>query len=128
MKKITIEIPIWEFDLTIMVGGNVKNILHEASKRKFGNDVIDEIIRDDIHSTDRGASYFCKKQYEAIVWVRSTKIDRSTINHEVTHIVDWASKYIGAMYEMEFRAYTVEYLNRVIPQTLKKLRDEKSQT
>lgn len=128
MKKTTILIPIWEFDLTIMVGGNVKDILREASKRKFGNDVIDEIIRDDIQTTDRGASYFCKKQYESIAWFRSAKIDHSTINHEVTHIVDWALKYIGATYEMEFRAYSTEYLNRVIKQTLKKMRDEKSQT
>lgn len=128
MKKITIEIPIWEFDLTIMVGGNVKNILHEASKRKFGNDMIDEIIRDDIQTTDRGACYFCAKQYQAIIWFQSAKIDNSTINHETIHLVDWFSKHIGATYEMELRAYSFEYITKVIRQNLKTMRDEKSQT
>ena len=128
MKKTTILIPIWEFDLTIMVGGNVKDILREASKRKFGNDMIDEIIRDDIQTTDRGACYFCKKQYSAIMWFQSTKIDSATINHETVHLVDWFSQYIGATYEMELRAYSFEYITKVVRQTLKKMRDEKSQT
>jgi len=125
MKKTTIEIPIWEFDLTIMVGGNYKDILREATKRKFGKDMIDEIVSDNIQSTDRGACYFCTTQYSAIMWFQSTKIDNSTINHETLHLVDWFTKYIGASGEMELRAYTFEYITKVIRQTLKKLRDEK---
>lgn len=128
MKKTTIEIPIWEFDLTIMVQGDVKDILKEATKRKFGKKMIDEIIKDNIQPSNRGAAYFCEDRYEAIMWFPSTRIDKSTVNHEVRHLVDWASLYIGAEREMEFCAYTTEYLNKVINQTLKKLRNEEPKT
>ena len=128
MKKITIEIPIWEFDLTIMVGGDNKYIMNEAKRQKFGNTMIDEIILDNIQSTDRGACYFCTEQYSAIMWFQSAKIDRGTIEHESLHLVDWFTKYIGATYEMELRAYTFEYLIKVIRQTLKKMRDEELKT
>lgn len=126
MKKLTIEIPIWEFDLTILVGGDMKFIMNEAKRRKFGNEMINEIILDNIHSDDRGACYFCTKQYSAIMWFQTTKIDRSTIEHEALHLLDWFTKYIGATYEMELRAYTYEYLIKVIRASLKKMRDGKS--
>ncbi len=126
MKKKTIEIPIWEFDLTIMVGGAHKEILREATKRKFGKEMIDEINLDDIQADDRGACYFCTKQYSSIMWFTSVSIDRGTIEHEALHLLDWFTKYIGATHEMEMRAYTFEYLVKVIRQTIKELKDEKS--
>lgn len=126
MKKKTIEIPIWEFDLTIMVGGAHKEILREATKRKFGKEMIDEINLDNIQKNDRGACYFCTKQYSSIMWFQTTTIDRGTIEHEALHLLDWFTKYIGATHEMELRAYTLEYLINTIISTLKKLRNEKS--
>lgn len=119
MKKITIEVPIWDFGITIIVGGNFKDILREAQKRRFGNDMIEEIISDNIQPTDRGACYFCKKQYHSIMWYASTKIDRDTINHETLHLIDWFTEYIGASKEMELRAYTFEYITKQIRKTLK---------
>lgn len=121
MKKTTIEVPIWNFDITIIVGGNVKDILREATRRKFGKEMIDEIITDNIQSSDRGACYFCKVQCEAIMWYSSHKIDSSTIMHESLRLVDWLSDYLGFPKEMEARAYTQEYLVKVIRKTLKTL-------
>lgn len=126
MKKKTVEIPIWEFDLTIMVGGDMKYIMNEAKRRKFGNEMIDEIVRDNIQKDDRGACYFCTKQYSSIIWFQNAKIDRGTIEHEALHLLDWFTKYIGATYEMELRAYTFEYLIKVIRQTLREIQNEKS--
>jgi hypothetical protein len=119
MKKTTIEVPIWNFDIIIIVGGNVKDILREATRRRFGKEMIDEIISDNIQSGDRGACYFCKKQYACIMWYQSTKIDRDTINHETLHLIDWFTEYIGASKEMELRAYTFEYITKQIRKTLK---------
>jgi hypothetical protein len=119
MKKTTIEIPIWDFDITIIVGGNFKDILREARRRRFCNEMIEEIISDGIQSTDRGACYFSKKQYSCIMWFQSTKIDGDTINHETLHLIDWFTEYIGASKEMELRAYTFEYITKQIRKTLK---------
>jgi len=122
VKTKTIEIPLWERDLIVMLGGNHTDIYNIAKQHKLSDKVFAEIKYDKL-STDRssGGAYFCLEKGIGIFWVPTKRVTAGLLAHEATHIVDWVLEFIGAEKEMEARAYTVEWIVTNIPLILKKM-------
>ena len=121
MKQKVIEIPLWERDVILIVGGDWHDILATAKKHKMCQKVLHEINHEKLRSIDRGAGYWCMENGIGLLWFPKNKVDIYTLVHEVTHIVDFLLMYICAETEMECRAYTTEWLMKAIQQQLKKM-------
>lgn len=121
MKHEIFDLPIWDYPILLIKGGDCKDIIKLAKKHKLGKKVKEEINFDNVQFDDRGAAYWCSKTGMGIMWF-SKNPGRGTIGHEIFHFIDYLSVHIGMETEMEARAYTYEYLMKEIPKRLKKLR------
>ncbi len=122
MKNIVMTVPLWERDITLMLGGDYHNILEIANMNKLSKQVILEIEKDKLSTKDsEGGAYFCLDKGEGILWFPKKRVKGTILSHEATHIVDWLLEFIGAEKEMEARAYTVEWIVKNIPIYMKKL-------
>lgn len=120
MKQKTVEIPLWERDLIVVLGGDFTSLLEIAKKNRLSTVVLEEIIYDKLTPvTARGGAYFCLIKGSGIIWFPTKRPDKGVLAHEATHIVDKILEFIGAEKEMEARAYTVEWLVNNIPKVLK---------
>lgn len=119
MKKKQLLIPLWDRHLHLLMGGDWNDILKFAKSRSFSHEATDEIIKDQIRPEDRGACYWCHDQGEGILWFPNKKPD--SFMHEFIHLIDFLSIYIGSEGEFEGRAYTGDWLEKTIPEELKKM-------
>lgn len=123
MKQTTIKLENWGKEFILLVGGNYTDILKVARKKHFDNKVISSIIDEKVTQEDYGAVYWCFDQCMGIVWFPKWNIDKATISHEATHMVDYVLQHIGATLEMEARAYTHDWLCfEELPKKLKSLK------
>lgn len=121
IKHTVIEIPLWERNITIMIGGNYIDIGKYAKENKFSIPVVEEINKDKLtRKGSQGGAYFCMESGEGILWFPRKRISAEILSHEATHIVDWLMAFIGSEGEMEARAYTVGWLVKTIPSVIKK--------
>ncbi len=124
MKQSSIRLKTWgDREFKLVVGGDYKDLLILAKNLKMHERVINEIISEKVTQEDYGAVYWCFNQCVGIVWFPRWNIDKETISHEATHMVDYILQHVGATLEMEARAYTHDWLNfQELPEQLKKLK------
>lgn len=122
MKHKLLDIPIWDYPILLIRGGDCSDIMKLANKYKLSKKVKADIAFDNIQKDDRGAAYWCSKTGMGVMWFNKKKIVAGTIGHEIIHILDYLSVHIGMETEMEARAYTYEYLMELIPKHLKSLK------
>lgn len=117
--KKTLSIPLWERDIILVIGCDYDYVKNMAISMKLSKDIIDEIMEDHLDpKTTAGCAYFCLEKGEGIVWFPFKRVAGEVLAHEVTHIVDELMKFIGAQKECEARAYTVEWLFKIINKVL----------
>lgn len=121
MKSNKFTIPIWEVDVLLLVGGEELDILKIVKKHKVSKKTLYEIEKDKITKKTHGACWFDEGQILGIVWFPTNNPKKLTLTHEVRHLIDYMFMWIGALEEMEATAYTTEWLEDHIMNTLKKI-------
>lgn len=119
MKKKTLTIPLWDRDVYILIGGKEKDVLRFVKTLDLSKQLTKDIEADTIDTGTKAAAWFCMKFGEGVMWFPKKKVKHSLRAHEVTHIVDYMLKFIGASDEMEARAYSVEWLMEKLEKILK---------
>jgi hypothetical protein len=122
MKSKVLTIPIWERDIHVLLGGDYNDILAKAKSLKLSQPVYDEILYDKLSYKDSlGGAYFCLDKGVGLIWFPTKKVLPGIFVHEVVHIIDWLSQFVGMEREMEARAYTAEWLYNKVPEILRKM-------
>lgn len=126
LKKLSFENP--DFDLFIGMNCSFKEyaksfdlLLSKMGEQKLEN-AFPNMLEDDKDSMGKELFFFDKKSgaYRCGLYLREFDWNiqlRAVMNHEIRHLVDDISDYLGFMKEREFTAYMTENISKKIETT-----------